>query len=298
MSGARPLDSRSADAPFGTFTAPAAFARLMRFAQRAPHNALGKQLARAARAIYLWRAPAPVDVRVGDLRLRCWLDDNTCERKFVFTPWRFDPRELEALTEVLPRDGVFVDIGANVGIYTLLMATRLRGGGRIVAFEPFPPTHDRLLFNLAATRAASPQWPRVDALRLGVAGAEGKRELRLDAGNLGGGSLAPGTARFSNAGSIDHASIECRPLLAVLAELGIERVDALKIDIEGTEDEALCPFLAEAPASLLPRRVVVENSDGLWTRDLRGALAGRGYRELFRTRLNSVLELSGRARRP
>lgn len=298
MSGAPLLDSRSADAPFGTFTAPAAFARLMRFAQRAPHNALGKQLARAARAIYLWRAPAPVDVRVGDLRLRCWLDDNTCERKFVFTPWRFDPRELTALAEVLPRDGVFVDIGANVGLYTLLMATRLRAGGRIVAFEPFPPTFERLRFNIEATRAVNAQWPIVHALPIGVAATEGIRELRLDAGNLGGGSLAAGTARFSTAGSTDHARIECRPLLGVLAALGIERIDALKIDIEGAEDEALCPFLADAPASLLPRRIVVENSDGLWTLDLRGALAGHGYRELFRTRLNSVLELSDRARRP
>jgi len=84
----------------------------------------------------------------------------------------------------------------------------------------------------------------------------------------------------------------------LLGELGIERIDALKIDIEGAEDEALCPFLAGAPTSLLPWRVVVENSDGLWTRDLRGTLTGRGYRELFRTRLNTVLELSGRARRP
>lgn len=298
MSGARPLDSRSADAPFGTFTPAAAFARLIHFAQRAPHNVLGKQLARAARALYLWRAPAPVDVRVGDVRLRCWLDDNTCERKFVFTPWRFDPRELNALAEVLPRDGVFVDIGANVGLYTLLMATRLRAAGRIVAFEPFPPTFERLRFNIEATRAANPQWPDVHALPIGVAGAEGTRELRLDAGNLGGGSMASGGARFSTAGSKDHAIIECRPLLAVLAALGIERIDALKIDIEGAEDEALCPFLADAPASLLPWRVVVENSDGLWRADLRGALAARGYRELFRTRLNTVLELSGRARRP
>src|SRR5512139_944727 len=88
--GARPLDSHSAEAPFGTFTPRAAFARLIRLAQHAPRNALGKQLASAARALYLWRAPAPADVRVGALRLRCWLEDNTCERKFVFTPWRFD----------------------------------------------------------------------------------------------------------------------------------------------------------------------------------------------------------------
>ena len=284
--------------PFGTFQPPARFARLLDFAQRAPRNAFGKQLAHLARSVYLWRAPTPSDVRVGDLRLRCWLDDNTCERKFVFTPWRFDVRELEALTEALPQDGVFVDIGANVGIYTLLIATRLRAAGRIVAFEPFPPAYERLQFNIEATRAARPQWPRIDALRLGVADAAGTRTLRLDSGNLGGGSLARGDARFSQAGAGGELHIECRPLLAVLAELRIERVDALKIDVEGAEDAALCPFLDEAPAELLPRRIVLENSDALWTRDLRGALAQRGYRELFRTRLNTALELTCRALRP
>ena len=38
-----------------------------------------------------------VHVEVGDIRLRCQLRDNTCERKFVFTPWRFDPLERSVL---------------------------------------------------------------------------------------------------------------------------------------------------------------------------------------------------------
>ena len=86
-------------------------------------------------------------------------------------------------------------------------------------------------------------------------------------------------------------TIECRPLLVTLTALEISRIDALKIDIEGAEDLALCPFLADADATLLPRRIVLENSDTLWKRDLRGALAARGYTLLLRTRLNSVYEM-------
>lgn len=297
MSGAPPTGSHPVsenspiNAPFGRFSPSSSRARLLRVAQAAPHNAFGKQLAHAARVIYLWRARPPADVSVGDLRLRCWLDDNTCERKFVFTPWRFDVRELAAIHEVLPRDGVFVDIGANVGIYTLQAATRMGADGRIVAFEPFPEAHRRLLFNIESTRGGRADWPRIDVMRLGVADTEGMRELTVDAGNLGGNSIAGGDARLSRGGAAAPVSIECRPLLSVIHELRIERIDALKIDIEGAEDMALCPFLEQAPAQLLPRRLVVENSDCLWRRDLRGALAARGYRELFRTRLNSVYEL-------
>ena len=64
----------------------------------------------------------------------------------------------------------------------------------------------------------------------------------------------------------------------------------LKIDIEGAEDVALCPFLHDAPAAFLPHRLVVENSDHLWKSDLRASLATRGFKLALRTRLNSVYE--------
>lgn len=275
-------------APFGAHEAPWIYARLLALAQRAPANAFGKQLARLVRNYYLRNAPLPVDVTVEGLRMRCWLGDNTCERKFVFTPWRFDAAERAALAESLPADGVFVDIGANVGIHTLGAAIRLAGSGRIVAIEPQPRALERLEFNIAATRAGCVDWPRIDVIAVGVADLPGRFELRIDGGNLGGGSIATGGARFSRAGAAGCVTIECRPLLSILEELGIGRVDALKIDIEGAEDRALVPFLGAAPERMLPQRLCVENSDHLWSLDLRGALAARGFRKHLRTRLNTV----------
>ena len=45
-------------------------------------------------------------------------------------------------------DDVFYDIGGNVGIYTVLAANIL-GGGRVIAFEPFPPNRRELGRNIA-----------------------------------------------------------------------------------------------------------------------------------------------------
>ena len=278
----------TSEPPFGRFVASPAYARLLDFAQRAPRNGFGKQLARLARALYLWRAPLPVDVEVEELRLRCYLRDNTCERKFVFTPWRFDAAERGAIAAALPRDGVFVDIGANVGIYTLSAAMRLGNSGRIVAIEPYPPAYERLRFNIDATRAGRAEWPRIDALAFGVADRPEFRELTIDPGNLGGGSITPARARFSTPVAGGRVRIECRPLLGILADLGVDRIDALKIDIEGAEDCALAPFLDGAPPALLPRRLAIENSDHLWKTDLRGAITRHGYRVEVRTRLNTV----------
>jgi FkbM family methyltransferase len=275
-------------APFGEFAPRAGYRRLIEFAQRAPRNAFGKQLAHAARSLYLWQAPSPVDVKVGDIRLRCYLRDNTCERKFVFTPWRFDPLELRAMAAALPADGVFVDVGANVGIYSLTAALLLGARGRIIALEPHPLAHERLLFNIEATRAGRANWPRIDVLALGVSDRNESRELRIDSGNLGGGSIAGGAARFSERGSEGTLTIACKPLSDILDECGIDRPDVLKIDIEGAEDLALVPFLAQVAEERLPRRLIVENSDHLWKCDLRTAIAARGYRPQLRSRLNTV----------
>ena len=274
--------------PFGRFAPGAGYRRLIEIAQRAPRNAFGKQLAHAARSLYLWGAPSPVDVSVGDIRLRCYLRDNTCERKFVFTPWRFDPLELRAMAAALPADGVFVDVGANVGIYSLTAALLLGTRGRIVALEPYPLAYERLLFNIEATRAGRASWPRIDVLAVGVSDRDESRELRIDGGNLGGGSIAAGAARFSERGSQSALTIACKPLSGVLDECGIGRPDVLKIDIEGAEDLALQPFLAQAAEERLPRRLIVENSDHLWKCDLRAAIAARGYRQQMRSRLNTV----------
>jgi FkbM family methyltransferase len=274
--------------PFGRFAPGAGYRRLIEIAQRAPRNVFGKQLAHAARSLYLWGAPSPVDVSVGDIRLRCYLRDNTCERKFVFTPWRFDPLELRAMATALPADGVFVDVGANVGIYSLTAALLLGTRGRIVALEPYPLAHERLLFNIEATRAGRANWPRIDVLAVGVSDRDESRELRIDGGNLGGGSIAAGAARFSERGSQRALTIACKTLSGVLDECGIDRPDVLKIDIEGAEDLALAPFLDQATEERLPRRLIVENSDHLWKCDLRAAIAARGYRQQMRSRLNTV----------
>lgn len=259
---------------------------MLHLAQHAPRNWLGQQFAQVARRLVLRGAPLPLDVAVGPIRMRCYLRDNNSERKFAFMPWRFDRRERQCILEALPADGVFVDIGANVGIHTLAAAVHMNAHGRILALEPNPPAFERLRFNLEATRHGRPDWPTVELLRLGVADKAGEIELHLEPTNLGSSSIVPrAPARPGTAGVV---RIPCRPLLSILRERGIERMDALKIDIEGAEDLALLPYLAQAADASLPTLIVIENSEQRWTLDLVGALAGRGYRVLSRTRMNTV----------
>ncbi|NJL54803.1 FkbM family methyltransferase [bacterium] len=246
-----------------------------------------------SRKLVLWGAKLPIDVAVEPIRMRCYLRDNNSEKKFVFLPRRFDKRERQLLLESLPRDGVFVDIGANVGLYTLTAATHLSSQGRIIALEPNPPVLERLYFNLQATRAGRREWPTIDVLPLGVADVPGEFELYLDPQNLGNSTIASPESRrtdnFSQDGTGEKTvRIPCQPLLTILEEQSVTKIDALKIDIEGAEDIALVPYLEAAPQSQLPQLILLENSEHLWKRDLVGTLAKRGYTIQMRSRLNTV----------
>ena len=79
-------------------------------------------------------------------------------------------------------------------------------------------------------------------------------------------------------------------LLDLLHREGLTRVNAVKLDVEGAEDLILEPFLREAPATLLPRILLIENGTGQWQLDLPQHLEGFGYREISRSRLNLMFE--------
>lgn len=157
-----------------------------------------------------------------------------------------------------------------------------------MALEPNPPAFERLCFNLKATQSGRADWPRIDALQIGAGNATSELDLHLDPNNLGGSSVAihaPALAARNSGGTV---RITCKPLLVILEELSIDKVDALKIDIEGAEDMVLIPYLTEAPDGKLPTCLIVENSEHLWQLDLVGELNRRGYKVQMRSRLNTV----------
>ena len=78
----------------------------------------------------------------------------------------------------------------------------------------------------------------------------------------------------------------------MLVERDVSRIDILKMDIEGAEDIALSPFLKKAPESLLPKHILIENSEHQWKMDLFGLIQEKNYRRVFRNRLNSIFKLS------
>ena len=80
------------------------------------------------------------------------------------------------------------------------------------------------------------------------------------------------------------------PLLELVRDERFDRIDAVKLDVEGAEDLILEPFLRDAPPNLYPAMFIIEDGSRQWETDLPGLLEGRGYRLRRKTRLNFIYE--------
>ncbi len=256
---------------------------LLRFSQTMPTGWVGRRLALLIRRLALIGAGDWIDGSSEGIRLRVARRGNVSDRKFLFMPQFVDRFERDLLRQRATAGGYFLDIGANAGVYSLTLAQRYAalGGGRVFAFEPNPGMADRLKANASFNDFGG----LIEVQQLALADRDGRMRLALDASNLGQSSLSV------EAGG-DGIEVETRTLAGFLARYDLGQADGLKIDVEGAEDKVLGPFMRDAGQHLLPRCIVIENSESYWSIDLYALFASRGYRLMRRTRMNSVFELT------
>lgn len=193
------------------------------------------------------------------------------------------------LAQLRPGD-LFVDIGANLGVYAISTAARAPDGAHVVAFEPHPVSRGRLAYNIAANGVAD----RVSIEPFAVGAEPSTATLWANAsGNQGRASLHAFQGDRSLGYEVDVVRLADR-LAAYDAPVGV-----LKIDIEGYEDRALLPYFAATPAERWPRAIVVETTHAsFWQEDLLKALAACGYVTAGENAENAMLILSGAAAAP
>ncbi|HEV7591171.1 MAG TPA: FkbM family methyltransferase [Longimicrobium sp.] len=134
----------------------------------------------------------------------------------------------EAILAPLGEGDVFVDVGANVGYYTVLAAGRVGATGQVLAFEATPGTARQLRTNLEANGLAN-----VEVVEAAV--HDGSRE-RLTIGVPAG---VYGMASVMNGGGANVASWEVAATTLAQACARFPRIRMVKMDIEGAELAAL-----------------------------------------------------------
>jgi FkbM family methyltransferase len=133
---------------------------------------------------------------------------------------------LRILPALLKPGGTFVDIGANIGYFTLIAAGLVGTGGRVIAIEPITRTSERLKANLALNG-----FPQVRVEDYALAASSGTLELHLPPAEAHRDYLVTGLTIHG----WDGITVPCTTLDEAFASWQLARVDLLKIDVEGGE---------------------------------------------------------------
>jgi FkbM family methyltransferase len=266
--------------PFGTFAPTRSQMRWINFARGFDPGPLSKAAASLAKRLLWSSLCGPLDVTTWGLNMRLDPRRNVTEKRLLLSPSRFELEERLILQSRLKAGDSFVDVGANVGAYSMWVAALIGKSGVGVAIEPQPSVLSRLRANIAL----NPDF-NITLFPCGAGPSVSKMSLSVGSSNEGGASLA------THEGGGERVEVAVRPLLDMVKEAGLTRIDALKIDIEGFEDQALIPFFRAADQSLWPKLLILERSEKDWRDDLLGTLTHAGYQDLATSKRNYVMEL-------
>lgn len=131
----------------------------------------------------------------------------------------FEPEITALFKKYLNQKSVVIDVGANIGYHTVILSKLAK---QVIAFEPEPNNFKLLKKNIEANHCDN-----IVAVNLGLSDIVGNADLHLSESNMGGHSMvAEGKAVTISLTTLDDY-------------LKGERIDLIKMDIEGAEGLAL-----------------------------------------------------------
>jgi FkbM family methyltransferase len=178
---------------------------------------------------------------------------------------------------------VFFDIGANMGLYTQIVASNFDKikNSTIIAIEPDPLNVSRIKQNLRLLEKKIPNIFNLVKIEECAVG-ESNKEMYLNK------SYGPANGNVIETHEKNSIKIKVKTLLEIIEVNKISHITCLKIDIEGYEDKALLPFFKNANKELYPKNIVIEYFLNISILDY---LKSIGYKISFMNKSNAILQL-------
>jgi len=155
---------------------------------------------------------------------RMKLDIRSGHRRYALGT--YEPHICTLIQSYLHEGETVMDIGANIGYFTLLMASKVGPQGRVIAFEPVPTVYNVLLENLRLNASA-----HVCAECQAVAEVEDVAYMQSDTENP-----LSFVGHLSESGDLEVKTITVDDYVHAV---GLNGLDFVKIDVEGAEDHVL-----------------------------------------------------------
>jgi FkbM family methyltransferase len=162
-------------------------------------------------------------------RIRLYCDSVLCKNIYFGA---FEEAERKFAKNFLRPGDIYVDVGANIGLFTVIAASRVGRLGHVWAFEPCFTTFTRLFENVALNRLRN-----VTCFQIALSDTIGQLDLRV---SLDGYDAWNSLAEPYVGGRYITESVECTTwdTFAQVHEL-VGRVTMMKIDVEGWESRVL-----------------------------------------------------------
>lgn len=189
------------------------------------------------------------------------------------------PPVVRVLSHMMGPEKVFVDVGAHIGLFSIIAAKAGRPGGRVVSFEPDPVNRAILARNAALNGVA------LDIRDCAIAGQEGQATLFTSSENRAIHSIVP-EPRLEPAMSVTTSTLE-RQLS------GLDRIDLLKLDVQGAEPEIIAgigDFLFRFERAPF---VILEINPRGWVQRDPGMQALRAFMQRYRYDLHVLVSSEG-----
>ncbi|MEP7340417.1 MAG: FkbM family methyltransferase [Acidobacteriota bacterium] len=163
--------------------------------------------------------------------------------------WDFEIETRQFLKSILSPGDVFLDVGANVGLFSLIAARCVGANGQVHAFEPVGKTYERLVDNVKVNRLIN-----VTCHRLALSDKDGEAVMTIATdGHDAWNSL--GKPYMGD--SFDSETIITRTLDSFLDEYSLlNKVKAIKVDVEGWEAYVLAGGMKTLSSAQAPLIIV------------------------------------------
>jgi FkbM family methyltransferase len=157
----------------------------------------------------------------GDIAVKLY-----CSKPLILFDKGFEYKTLEHLTSIVKKGDIVFDIGANIGVYTVLLSQLVGSEGKVYAFEPDPITASFLIKNLELNGCSN-----VQVSQIALSDENNLVSLKKPVGG--------GDAYNYISTNLDQVSkenlIKCMKIDDFILENNIDVVNFIKIDVEGAE---------------------------------------------------------------
>lgn len=171
-----------------------------------------------------------------EIKIVLFRDSILC--KFIY--FGFEENEIKFLLKYLKKGDTFLDVGANIGMYSLLASKLVEDRGKIVAFEPTPIIFERLQQNIRLNELTN-----VYAFNLGLSNQKSTIDFHV---SKDGHDAWNSFALLDLHHESETIKIDVDTIDSFLIEKKIDKVDLIKVDVEGWEK-----YVLEGSVSLLQK---------------------------------------------